>query len=69
MIEIQLNGQKKEIPAAITLAHLLDELKLKPERVAIEVNREIVKRDQWSSCVVQDGDSIEIVHFVGGGSI
>ena len=41
---------------------------MKPDRVAIELNREIVPREQWSQTPLHDGDRLEIVHFVGGGS-
>ena len=50
-----------------TLSALISELGMKPDRVAVELNREIVPREQWTQTVLQDGDRLEIVHFVGGG--
>jgi thiamine biosynthesis protein ThiS len=64
---IQLNGQAHEVPEGLTLAALLDWLKLPSDRVAIERNLEIVPRDQWRETPVEVGDRLEVVHFVGGG--
>lgn len=50
-----------------TLAALIERLGMKPDRVAIELNREIAPRDRWSEVALKDGDRLEIVHFVGGG--
>ena len=65
---IVLNGEPKEIPADLTVAALLDELGLTPERLAIEVNRRIVRRADWPSTTLAEGDKVEVVHFVGGGA-
>jgi len=51
-----------------TLSALVQRLGMKPDRVAIELNRQIVPRDEWSKTQLRDGDRLEIVHFVGGGS-
>jgi thiamine biosynthesis protein ThiS len=51
-----------------TLSGLVERLGMKPDRVAIELNRQIVPRDEWSKTQLHDGDRLEIVHFVGGGS-
>ncbi|HSF23872.1 MAG TPA: sulfur carrier protein ThiS [Blastocatellia bacterium] len=48
---------------------LLDGLGLKPERLAVEVNQRIVRRADWTSTTLADGDKVEIVHFVGGGCV
>ena len=64
---LQINGEKREI-AANTLAELVEQLGMKGDRVAIELNLEIVARDQWPSTPLHDGDRLEIVHFVGGGN-
>ncbi len=66
---ITLNGESKEIPADASLIDLLALLELKPERLAIEVNRQLIRRANWQSTALQEGDKIEIVHFVGGGSL
>jgi thiamine biosynthesis protein ThiS len=50
-----------------TLSGLIDALGMKPDRVAVELNREIVSRDRWLDTPLKDGDRLEIVHFVGGG--
>ena len=68
MITIHVNGEKKEIPDGLKLAALLDWLKLPGDRVAVEHNLEIVPRNLWHATAVQDGDRLEVVHFVGGGS-
>lgn len=62
-----INGERQEFPAQ-TLSVLVDQLGMKSDRVAIELNREIVPRDRWGETRLTDGDRLEIVHFVGGGS-
>jgi thiazole synthase len=64
---LTVNGEAKEI-AAGNVAELMAQLGMKPDRVAIELNREIVPRDRWASTSLRDGDKLEIVHFVGGGT-
>src|SRR5690348_17207707 len=66
-MNIVLNGEEKSFDAPLTLASLVEQLGMKPVRVAAEVNRAIVPRDRWSATELHDGDRIEIVHFVGGG--
>ncbi len=67
-IEIRLNGETREIPSALSIAGLLDLFDLPKDRVAVERNRTIVPKPQWDSVAVGDGDELEVVHFVGGGS-
>jgi thiamine biosynthesis protein ThiS len=64
---ITLNGERRAFPAETTLFDLVRSLGLEPERVAIEYNRAIVKRDLWPSTALEDNAEIEIVQFVGGG--
>jgi thiamine biosynthesis protein ThiS len=64
---ITLNGEGRSVPSGTTLTGLLQTLNLEPERVAIELNRMIVRRDFWQTTEVEDGSEIEIVMFVGGG--
>lgn len=64
---IRLNGEARSFPAELTLLDMVKTLELDPERVAIELNRAIVKRDLWNSVSFADGAEIEIVQFVGGG--
>ncbi|HEV2232827.1 MAG TPA: sulfur carrier protein ThiS [Terriglobia bacterium] len=68
MITIHVNGEKKEIPEGLKLTALLEWLRLPGDRVAVEHNLEIVPRNRWHATAVQDGDRLEVVHFVGGGS-
>ena len=62
-----LNGEKREVANEISLSQLVETLKLAPERIAIELNQSVVRRADWLSRKLQEGDRIEIVHFVGGG--
>jgi thiamine biosynthesis protein ThiS len=66
-MNLTINGETQVFPAE-TLGALVEQLGMKPDRVAIELNREIVSRDQWPQTPLHDGDRLEIVHFVGGGS-
>lgn len=66
---VQLNGERRELRDRSTLADLVSELSLAPARIAVELNQKVVRRDQWSQATLAEGDRIEIVHFVGGGSI
>lgn len=67
-LTIQMNGEQREVPAGLTLADLLELLELPADRVAVELNREVVKRSAWSATPIQEGDQLEIVQMVGGGS-
>src|SRR5437764_245006 len=67
-IEIRLNGEARQIPAPLSIAELLDHLNLPKEYVAVERNRSIVPKMQWESVALNQGDELEVVHFVGGGS-
>lgn len=62
-----VNGQKREMAPGETLLTLLRKFDLKPDQVAIELDRKIVKPAEWSQTGIRDGAEIEIVHFVGGG--
>jgi thiazole synthase len=66
-MNLTINGEN-QVSTAETLAALVEGLGMKPDRVAIELNREIVPRDRWPQTPLHDGDRLEIVHFVGGGS-
>ena len=71
-LHIHLNGQRKEVDAlnsGATLAQLVAELALKPDRIAVERNGEIAPRNQWPRIEIVDGDKLEVVHFVGGGAL
>jgi thiamine biosynthesis protein ThiS len=62
-----VNGEEVRLAEGIHIAELLDRLGLKPERLAVEVNQRIVRRSDWTSTALGEGDKVEIVHFVGGG--
>jgi thiamine biosynthesis protein ThiS len=68
VIAIVLNGEPKEIAAGQSILDLVLSLNLPSDRLAVEHNLKIVKRDQWNGQRLQDGDKVEIVQFVGGGS-
>jgi thiamine biosynthesis protein ThiS len=63
-----INGEERSFEDALTLAGLIDKLGMKQDRVAVELNRDIVRRDKWAATALCSGDRLEIVHFVGGGS-
>jgi thiamine biosynthesis protein ThiS len=66
-MHLVINGDDKQCTDGMSLAGLIDELGMKADRVAVELNREIVARPRWAETVLHDGDKLEIVHFVGGG--
>jgi thiamine biosynthesis protein ThiS len=65
---LTINGEDREFSSIQTLTELIAQLGMKPDRVAVELNRELIRRDCWSQTKLSDGDKLEIVHFVGGGS-
>jgi thiamine biosynthesis protein ThiS len=67
-MRITINGEDREFSSNLTVASLLDQLGMKPDRVAVELNRDLVQRDRWPATQLANGDKLEIVHFVGGGS-
>jgi len=66
-LRVYVNGEPREINQPLTVAELVTELDLPPARIAIELNRAVVRRNDWSATTLNDDDRIEIVHFVGGG--
>ncbi|MFT4569629.1 MAG: thiamine biosynthesis protein ThiS [Hyphomicrobiaceae bacterium] len=64
---VTVNGEERQVPDALQLDQLIDLLGLAGKRLAVEHNREIVRRQSWTDVVLADADVIEIVHFVGGG--
>jgi thiamine biosynthesis protein ThiS len=67
-IEIRVNGDLTRVPANQTVAEILTVLGVPADRVAVELNRHIVRKNEWSNVTVSSGSEVEIVHFVGGGS-
>jgi len=66
-MHIFVNGDLRSFPDSLSLIQLIEQLGMKGDRVAVELNREIVPRAQWAATELHDGDRLEIVHFVGGG--
>ena len=66
-MRITLNGEAREVGAALTVEALLRSFDLDPKKVAVERNLEIVRRSEFSRLRIEDGDRLEIVHFIGGG--
>lgn len=67
MIELVVNGEDRSVPAGYTISDLLAELELRVDLVVVERNRTIVPRDQYDEVELEAGDTLELVHFVGGG--
>lgn len=67
IMEIELNGEKTQVPTEMSAAGLIDHLKLADKRLALEVNQEIVPRSQYAEVMIKDNDTVEIVHAIGGG--
>lgn len=65
---IRLNGEARELAGPLSIAALLATLGIEPGRVAVEHNLKVVKRDAYESTTIRDGDEVEVVNFVGGGS-
>ncbi|HUU84495.1 MAG TPA: sulfur carrier protein ThiS [Phycisphaerae bacterium] len=66
-MQVVINGKDEQIDAGTTVARLLEGLAMPPQKVAVEVNRELVTRRTFAETVLNEGDRIEIVTFVGGG--
>jgi sulfur carrier protein len=66
-IQVVLNGQPRSVPVGLTVDRLLEFLEMDPSRVAVELNRAIVRKPDWPSSEVCDGAQLEVVWFVGGG--
>lgn len=66
-MKVFINGETKEISKELNLLELLKEFSLPSERIAIELNRQVVRKKDWANILIADADKIEIVHFVGGG--
>jgi thiamine biosynthesis protein ThiS len=67
-LNVFVNGEQKEIAEGSAVSDLINLLGLTPERLAVELNRRIIKRAEWPSTTLRDGDKVEVVHFVGGGA-
>ncbi len=68
-LRLQVNGERREVEANLSLLELVESLNLRAEQIAIELNRTVVRRAEWDSTVLKEDDALEIVHFVGGGFV
>ena len=66
-MKILLNGETKEIAEELNLSGLLKHFSLPSERVAIELNKQVVRKKDWENIKIAEGDRLEVIHFVGGG--
>ncbi len=66
-MQIVVNGEARAIADGLSLYALIEQMSLPPARIAIELNREVVRRADWPETFLAAGDKLEIVHFVGGG--
>ena len=66
-MKVSVNGECVELPASATVSVLLERLKLLPDRVAVEMDKQIVRRSDWDRAEISAGASLEVVQFVGGG--
>jgi len=66
-MQLKINGEAKEFSRGLTVYALLESLGLAGKQVAVELNREVVKKEDHMSVSLKDGDIVEIIHFVGGG--
>jgi len=66
-MQLTINGEARSFETPLTIAGLLDQLGLKQDRVAVEYNLTLLQRTEWASTILAEGDSLEIVQFVGGG--
>lgn len=66
-MQIIVNGEKREIEKELNLRELLKRLELPSERIAIELNKTVVRKKDWETVKIADSDKIEVIHFVGGG--
>lgn len=67
MIKIKVNGEFRKVEADIKVGTLLKELGIEEKTMASAVNMEVVKKENWDSYVIKDGDKVEFLHFVAGG--
>jgi sulfur carrier protein len=68
-MNLQINGEQRDFTDGLTVATLIEHLGMKSDRVAVELNHEIVPRAQWQTTLLKNSDKLEIVHFVGGGRV
>ena len=66
-IQVQVNGKEREVQSGLSVHQLVEFFDLNPLLIVVELNREILSRDQFKDVQVSEGAAVELVHFVGGG--
>ncbi len=66
-IQVHVNGKEREVRSGLSVQELVESFDLNPLLIVVELNREILNRDQFKDVLVSEGDAVELVHFVGGG--
>jgi len=66
-VSVRVNGEELRLPRGVSVSHLLERLKVSSPRVAVERNREILPKAAYASTLLEEGDTFEVVEFVGGG--
>ena len=66
-IRVHVNGKEREVQSGLSVHQLVESFDLNPLLIVVELNREILSRDQFKDVHVSEGDAVELVHFVGGG--
>ena len=66
-VSVRVNGEELRLPSGASVTHLLERLKVSTPRVAVERNREILPKASYASTLLEEGDTFEVVEFVGGG--
>jgi thiamine biosynthesis protein ThiS len=66
-MKLIINGESMETGNVLTVQDLLNEMRIEPSRIAVEVNMSIIKKTEYTVFMLNDGDKVEIVNFVGGG--
>ena len=66
-IQVHVNGKEREVESGLSVHQLVESFDLNPLLIVVELNREILSRDQFKDVQVSEGDAVELVHFVGGG--
>ena len=66
-MQVLINGEIRKLESELNLRELLEKLELPTERIAIELNKDVIRKKDWDTIKISDADKIEIIHFVGGG--
>jgi thiamine biosynthesis protein ThiS len=68
-MKLTINGEARDFESPLSLAALLEQLDMKQDRVAVELNHNVIPREHWPTTDLSEGDRLEVVHFVGGGAL